>query len=166
VQLGWLRQHHLEWLGSLLERLETEEDRTVCRELLLGVSQDFVGSLFGALTRTATTDPRAPLTRSELLDVQELVSKGVQHNGLVPTLDTVRVGQALQVLAELLARADLAALSQQDQYLLEWVFDVGAESKAGPGAAPVRQLEQLVRGALGLRARMLVSEPVNGDVPW
>jgi hypothetical protein len=166
VQLGWLRQEHVEWLGALLERLEAEEDRVVCRELLLGVSQDFLGALFGALTRTATTDPRVPLTRQELLDVQELVAKGVNHNGLVPTLDTVRVGQALQVVAELLARADLAALSQQDQYLLEWVFDVGAGAPAGPGVEAVRRVELQVRAALGLRARLLVPEPVNVDAPW
>jgi hypothetical protein len=164
VSTTWLSEAHLDALYALVPYIE---DRTVKRrikELLLGLTEQYTAALSRAVVQDTLNEPITPLTRGELDAVQRLLAKGVQHNGLVPELDTLQVGRALQIVGELLVRVDAASLSQEDQAGLEWVFDVAADEDDGLNRAEVRRVERLVRAAMGLQVRMTHLSPINAQV--
>lgn len=160
MSTAWVRQEHIESLRALVPYIEDRTVRRHVKECVLGLSEELTATVSRDAVALAMDEPIAPLTEGELQAIQTLLAKGVQHNGLVPALDRLQVGRALQIVSALLARAQLAALSLDQQQGLEWVFDRAAE--VGPEhREEIRQLEQVVRGGLGLTVRVSHLPPPN-----
>jgi len=159
LPLTWIRQEHLDTLKALLPYITDRTAKRRVRETLLGLTTELTAQLMTQATGELAQDPVAPLLDSDLQDVERLLGKGVQHNGVVPELSAVQVGRALQVTSALLARAHIGAMTLGDQEELEWVFDVAADYDNGARRREVRNVEQLVRGGLGLTVRLSTVMP-------
>lgn len=157
----WLKQDHIEALSALIPYIEDRTVRRRVKEVTLGLTEQLTTQLSRDVVQHTVNEPLNPLTKSELTDIQTLLAKGVQHNGLVPELDTLRVGRTLQIVGELLARAHLSALDFDDQEGLGWIFDVAAEHEDGSNRENVRRVERVVRASMGLETRLVSMIPVN-----
>lgn len=163
VSNTWVTQDHIEALKALVPYID---DRTVKRrvkECVLGLTEQLTTELSREAVAISLDEPIAPLTENELQSLNTLMAKGVQHNGLVPALDTLQVGRSLQIMGELLARAHVSTIDFEDQEGLEWVFDMAAEAENGVNRDQVRRLENLVRAGLGLKYRLSFMSPFNSD---
>jgi len=154
---------HIDALKVLLPYIEDRQVKRYVKDCVLGLSEQLAGALVREAAAVAISEPLNPLTEHELDNVQLLVAKGVQHNGLVPMLSTPEVGRTLQILGELLARARLSALDFKDQEALGWVFDVAAEADEGVNRENVRRLETLIRAGLGIPYRLDYLPPINSQ---
>lgn len=159
----WLRQEHLDTLRELLPYITDRTAKRRVRETLLGLSNDLAALLVTSATAELSQEPAVPLLESDLQDVQLLLGKGIQHNGLVPELSAVQVGRTLQITAALLTRAHIGALDLADQEELEWIFDVAADYDGGVRRQEVRRVELVVRGGLGLNVRLSHVPPLNNQ---
>lgn len=161
----WLKQEHLDLLKELLPEIEDRTAKRRFREMLYGLTVQLTQQLTEDATSEFMKEAEAPITESDLQEVNALLAKGVQHNGVFPELSAVQVGRALRVVSELLGRAAVATLDFEDQEGLEWVFDQAAAAHDGLNRANVRQLESRVRAGLGLDVRLLHYTPVNEQHP-
>jgi hypothetical protein len=151
--LQWIEQKHLDVLAGLLEHADGRIDRRALRELLLGLIATRNAEEIARIYAEEFADPQAPLIETDLTDIETLLTKGIRHNGLVPELSATQVGRSVRVVSELLRRAAVSAVSQEQIGLLEQVFDHVLDAPDAPVAA-VRQLERIVRAGLGLRQRV------------
>jgi hypothetical protein len=133
--------------------------------MLYGLTVQLTQQLTEDAGEELMSEQEVPLTESDLQDVNALLAKGVQHNGVFPELSAVRVGRALRVVSELLGRAAVGVLDLEDQEGLAWIFDVAADANEGVNRGNVRRLENLVRAGLGLDVRLTNYSPVNSEFP-
>lgn len=149
----WLTEAHLDAVKETLAVVQHPVTKRYLRDVYLGLSQDYAQRKVAESAQEYMHEPVAPLMEGDLVALQALLSKGIQHNGVIPEVDAVQVARSMQIVAELVGRAELAALTHEDREGLDWVFDVAADVTEGLNRKAVRRLEQLVRGAMGLGLR-------------
>jgi len=159
----WLSPRHLDALHTAAKTTTDLEVGRALRECLFALTQDFNRELLQVAVAALEADPMPPLLEDELRDLQQLLVKGVQHNGVIPKLSSLEVARALQIAADLQQRARMGQLDFEDQAGLEWVFDVAAEADNGINHNSVRRVEEVVRAGLGLGIRLDLLPPINED---
>jgi hypothetical protein len=156
VHLTWVTLEHVEAVAAALEHATSAGHRRRLLELHVAVAQAHAAQVVAAATALASEEVAQPLLTEDLDAVENLMTKGVLHNGLVPSLSAVEVAHGLAVLSSLLQRASVGTLSQEQRQLLEQVFDFVVTEHPADGAA-LRVLEQRVRLGLGLQGRVVWS---------
>jgi hypothetical protein len=149
----WITDDHVHALIEALSLVQ-EPYRARLREILITVTALHTESLHHTV-REATSREDTPFTTAEDVQVIEtLLSKGLMHNGVVPTMSIPEIARAADLTAQLITRARIGHLTFDDQELLTWVFDQGANAYEQSNFMLVRHLEHRVRGGLGLEPRI------------
>lgn len=161
---NWLRDQHISVLKTLLPNVQHRTDKRLLRECILGLTEQLNSHRSNEATELFAEEPVAPVVDTDLMALQSLLAKGVQHNGVIPELDAVQVTRSLQIMAELVGRAEVGALDHEDVAGLEWCFDVASQHDGGVNRKVVRRLEQLVRGGLGLGLRISTLTQINDQL--
>lgn len=144
---------HLEALKRAMELAEDRAARKLLRECLYELSTAVSRQVTERAMEVMREDLTEPVLETDDLKLLDrLIAMGVQQNGLVPVLSTLQVGRAIGILGNLLGRAHVSVLEQEQMELLEAIFDHAAEHD--PVRKQVRELEMLVRGGLGLDQRV------------
>jgi hypothetical protein len=162
VDTDWVTEEHVEVVKSLLPQIKGPKAKRLVRECVYGLTVLLTHKQYVKVNKVFAEDPDVPLTEQDLDNLQTLVVKGVSHNGVVPQLNALEVGRALQQVQHVLERARVV-LPTDDLYGLEWVFDLAADYHDGANAEAVRDLEKLVRAGLGLKHRLYYQFPINEE---
>lgn len=144
---------HLDALNQVIAGTTNRTLKRRLRELLLVVTQHYTAELQDDVIEQFRQDTEAPLMETDLLVLERLVQKGIQHNGVVPELTAPDIARSVAILTTLCIRANCAVLDAEDQHFLEWMFDQAAEEPSQRATA--RRIEKIVRGGLGLEQRLL-----------
>ena len=151
----WVRHEHFDALSAAIVATTDTTTRRRLREIATILVQYTAQQVTDAGVAVALEARESPLVDDDLLAVKRLLAKGVQHNGVVPELDTYEVSRGLAVAADLLARAD-TPFAIDDLDCLEWSFTIAAGYDER-NQADVRRVEGLVRKGLGLGPKLTFS---------
>lgn len=142
---------HVETLAAVLHTLPAGPERRRLQELLVWVTNAYTAQLAEQARVALSQEQDRPLVHSDLLVVEQLMRKGIQHNGVVPELSAPDVARGVSIITGLLSRSAASTLTQEDQEVLQWVFDTAAQD---PQRTPfVRRVESMVRAGLGVEQR-------------
>lgn len=141
---------HLDVINQAIAGTKSRVEKRRLREILLILTQAYSKQLHQHVKSEFTKDLEAPLIESDLDAIDRLMTKGIQHNGVLPELSATEVARSVSIVTTLLVRAN-AALDQEDLSLLEWMFDQAAQEPEQ--RRMVRKLEATVRLGLGIEQR-------------
>ena len=156
----WVRHEHFDALSDAIGATTDTTARRRLREIATILVQFTTQQVTEAGVAVALEGREPPLIDEDLLAIKRLLAKGVQHNGVVPELDTGEVSRGLAVAAGLLARAEIQ-LTIDDLECLEWSFAIAAGYDERY-QADVRRVEGIVRRALGLGAKLTFA-PITSE---
>ncbi len=153
MDFRWISDDHIHALIDALAKAE-EPYRSRLREVLVSVTALHTEALHHEVNEAIAEDDAPFNTADDVAVIETLLSKGLMHNGVVPTMTIPEIARAADLTAQLITRARVGRMSFEDQDLLEWVFDQGANAYEQANFHPVRNLEKRVRGGLGLDPRI------------
>lgn len=163
MDFRWITDDHVH---ALIEAVHVADEpyRSRLREVLVSVNAWHADALAQAVTESIAVDD-VPFRKTEdILMVERLLNKGLMHNGVVPTMAIPEVARAADLIAHTIARIRQGTLTFEEQSLLEWVFDQGANAYEQANFFPVRDLEQSVRNGLGLVQRLAFLPEMPDDI--
>lgn len=153
MDFSWITDDHIHALIEGLARVE-EPYRSRLREVLVAVNSLHMEALGDQITDAIAQHDTPFEQQADVVVVETLLSKGLMHNGIVPTMSMPEVARAADLVAQVISRVRVGTLTFEEQDLLDWVFDQGANAYEQANYHPVRNLERRVRGGLGLDARI------------
>lgn len=153
MDFRWLTDDHIH---ALIEAMSTAKEpyRTRLREVLVAMNAAHLETLNAEVQDAVAKDDLPFDTEYDVAVVETLLSKGIMHNGVVPTMTIPDIARSADLVAQVIARIRLGTLSFEEQDLLDWTFDQAANAYEQAQFIPVRRLERRVRGGLGLDPRL------------
>lgn len=163
MDFSWITDDHVH---AMIEAVGVVDEpyRSRLREVLVAVTALHADEQAKAVAEALAVDDVPFYKTEDVFLVQRLLSKGLMHNGVVPTMSIPEVARASDLVAQTIARIRHGTLSFEEQNLLEWVFDQGANAYEQSNFFPVRDLEQSVRNGLGLVQRLAFLPEMPDDI--
>lgn len=141
---------HLDVINQAIAATKSRVEKRRLREVLLLLTQAYSKQLHQHVRTEFAKDLEAPVVNEDISAIDLLMTKGIQHNGVLPELSATEIARSVSIVTTLLSRAN-ATLDQEELSILEWMFDSAAQEPEHRQL--VRRVESTVRFGLGIEQR-------------